>query len=49
MEFKSCIQIDNLYLNFNGRIDTDKKAIALCCENVDDRPAIAFQETPEKP
>ena len=45
MQYHSCSLIENFNLNFNGRVDTDQKIVALCCENIEDPPAIALQET----
>ncbi len=45
MKYKSCPSIENFFLNFNGRIDTDGKCVTLCCENVDNIPGIAFSES----
>lgn len=48
MKFASCEQINNLYINFNGRIDTEEKVVALCCEGLRDIPGIPFTGTPEE-
>ena len=45
MKYKSCSAIENFFLNFNGRIDTDSKCMTLCCENVDNIPGIALFES----
>lgn len=45
MKYKSCSAIENFFLNFNGRIDTDGKCMTLCCENVDNIPGVALLES----
>lgn len=37
--------IEGFYMNFNGRIDLDKKFITLCCETIDNKPGTVFSET----
>jgi pyruvate-formate lyase-activating enzyme len=48
MKYQSCNYIEMGSLVINGRINNDKPVIALCCENIDSRPKIAFSDTPEK-
>ena len=47
MSYRSCPMIEQAYLNFNGRIDTDKKIVALCCEGIEDKPCVALTEPNE--
>lgn len=35
-------------LNFNGRINTDRKCLTLCCEPIDDLPASTLEDTPQE-
>ena len=37
--------IDDLYLNINGRIDEGNPVVSLCCENIENRPAISLCKT----
>lgn len=48
LKYKSCPSIENIFLNFNGRIDTHDKCMTLCCENVDHLPGIPFGESAQK-
>jgi wyosine [tRNA(Phe)-imidazoG37] synthetase (radical SAM superfamily) len=48
MKYRSCSQIENFALNFNGRIDKGEKIMTLCCENVASIPGTAFCETAEE-
>lgn len=45
--YRSCAMIERNFLNVNGRIDTGKKIISLCCEPVEDVLGVPFAETPE--
>ena len=48
MDFRACPMISGMYLNVNGRIDTGEKVISLCCENISNKPAIAFADTADE-
>jgi wyosine [tRNA(Phe)-imidazoG37] synthetase (radical SAM superfamily) len=48
MKYRSCRNIEMPPLVINGLINSDKPAIALCCENIETRPMVAFAETPEE-
>lgn len=48
MAFRSCPMIDGLCLNINGRVDTGERVLTLCCENIEEKPGIAFADTPEE-
>jgi wyosine [tRNA(Phe)-imidazoG37] synthetase (radical SAM superfamily) len=48
MKYRSCFFIEACALNFNGMINSDEPVITLCCERIENRPGIAFDETPEK-
>ena len=45
LKYKSCSMIENFFLNFNGRLDSKCKVVALCCEELENRPAIALGRT----
>ena len=45
---QSCLQIRDFALNFAGRVDGDQKCVALCCEPIDDVPAVALGVTGEE-
>ena len=47
MSYRCCSLIERFALNFNGRMDTGKPCISLCCENLSDIPKIPFAETAE--
>lgn len=47
MSYRCCMLIQNFALNFNGRIDTGKPCLSLCCEGLPDMPKIPFSETAE--
>lgn len=47
MSYRSCLMIEQAYLNFNGRIDMGKKIVALCCEGMDGKPCVALTEPDE--
>ena len=40
-EFYSCPLINEMHINFSGRLDKDG-AIATCCDYIKDRPAVSF-------
>lgn len=48
MEYYSCPMIEQMFLTFNGRIDTSEKPVTLCCENIEDIPRFSLAETPEE-
>lgn len=51
MKFYGCISLASLYLNFNGRIDSDNKAVASCCELLPDGaqvPAVSMEGSAEE-
>ena len=48
MPYRSCWNIENASINFNGSVDNGSKFIAFCCEPIGTRPAIAFDETAEQ-
>ena len=48
MEYYSCPMIEQMFLTFNGRIDTSTKPVTLCCENIEDIPRFSLAETPEE-
>jgi MoaA/NifB/PqqE/SkfB family radical SAM enzyme len=48
MKYRSCQFIEACALNFNGMMNSDKPVITICCENIENRPGIAYEETPEK-
>ena len=45
--FRCCGNIGMASLNINGRVDTGKPILALCCEPLPDIPKVGFQETAE--
>lgn len=47
MSYRCCPMISQFYFNVNGRIDTGKPVIALCCESLPDIPRIPFCGTAE--
>ena len=48
MQYRSCWNIENACINFNGSVDGGSRFIAFCCEPLGDIPAIAFEETAEQ-
>ena len=48
MQYRSCHWINIASINFNGRVDTNEKFIAFCCEPIYGIPAIAFSDTAEE-
>lgn len=44
-EYKSCSMIEKIFLNFNGRIDTEEQCLSLCCESVPKVPGIPMGKT----
>lgn len=48
MEYYSCPMIEQMFLTFNGRIDTSEKPVTLCCENIENIPRFSLAETPEE-
>lgn len=46
--YYGCSSISALAFNINGRIDTDAKCIALCCEPVENLPAISLEGTAQE-
>ena len=50
MKFYGCISLASFYLNINGRIDSDNKAFASCCELLPDGaqvPAVSMEGSAE--
>lgn len=47
MSYRCCSLIDRFALNINGRIDTGKPVLSLCCEELPDTPKIPFAQTAE--
>jgi len=43
--YKNCPLISSFALNFNGRIDGERRCVSLCCESLPEIPAIALCET----
>lgn len=48
VEYYSCDMIELRFLTFNGRIDTSKDPISLCCECFEDIPRFSLAQTPEE-
>lgn len=48
MKFQSCPLISGMYLNINGCVDSNEPILTLCCENIPDKPGVAFKETAEE-
>ena len=47
MSYRSCQMIEQAQLHFNGRIDTGKDIVALCCEGIEGKPCVALTEPDE--
>lgn len=47
MSYRGCSMIDRFALNINGRMDTGKPVLSLCCENLSNIPKIPFAGTVE--
>lgn len=46
--YYSCDLIDMFAFNINGRMDGGVKCVALCCESIEDKPAIPFEGSSEE-
>ena len=45
LKYRSCPSIEQMSLNFNGRIDTGGKCMMLCCESINHIPGTALGES----
>lgn len=48
MQYKTCSLINRCAINFNRRIDIDRKHITFCCERIEDRPALSIGDSVEE-